>query len=55
MFNVKNYITYTLLGDIVNKHIENENEIIHHYLQFSTQEKTALFEIMSEPIIIEVK
>lgn len=44
-----------MLGDIVEKHIENENDTIHYYLAFSNGEKTALFEITSEPIIKEVK
>lgn len=52
---MKNYIIYSILGDIVDKHIENENEIIHYYLAFSNEDKIALFEIASEPIIKEVK
>lgn len=52
---MKNYIIYSVLGDIIDKHIENENEVIHHYLEFTNGEKIALFEIMSEPIIKEVK
>lgn len=52
---MKNYIIYSVLGDIVNKHIEDENEVIHYYLEFTDGEKIALFEIVSEPIIREVK
>lgn len=52
---MKNYIIYSILGDIIYKHIENENEIIHYYLEFTNGEKAALFEIMSEPIVKEVK
>lgn len=52
---MKNYIIYSIIGDIVDKHIENENEIIHYYLAFSNGDKIALFEIASEPIIKEVK
>ena len=50
-----NYITYSILGDIVNKHIENENETIRHFLEFASEEKIVLFEIVSEPIIKEIK
>ena len=52
---MKNYIIYSVLGDIIEKYIENKNETIHYYLAFSNGEKTALFEIASEPIIKEVK
>ena len=50
-----NYIIYSVLGDIVDRHIEDENEIIHHYLEFTNGEKTVLFEVVSEPIIKEVE
>ena len=52
---MKNYIIYSILGDIVEKHIEDENEVIHYYLKFTNGEKIALFEIVSEPIIGEVE
>lgn len=52
---MKNYIIYSILGDIVDKHIEDENETIHYYLEFTNGEKIVLFEVMSEPIIREVK
>jgi len=52
---MKNYIIYSILGDIIGKHIENENEIIHHYLEITDGEKIVLFEIMSEPIVKKVK
>ena len=52
---MKNYIIYSVLGDVVDKRIENENEVIHYYLAFSNVDKIALFEIASEPIIKEVK
>ena len=50
-----NYIIYSILGNIVDKHIETENETIHHFLEFTNGEKIVLFEIVSEPIIREVK
>ena len=50
-----NYITYSILGDIVNQHIENEDEIVHHYLEFVNEKKIVLFEVASAPIIIEVE
>jgi len=52
---MKNYIVYSILGDVINKHIEDENEIIHYYLEFTNGEKAAFFEIVSEPIVREVK
>lgn len=51
----KNYIVYSILGDVVEKHIKNKDEIIHYYLAFSNGEKMALFEIASEPIVKEIK
>ena len=52
---MKNYIVYNILGDIIDKCIEDENEVIHYYLEFTNGEKIALFEIVSEPIIRKVK
>ena len=53
---MKNYVIYSINGNIVNKHVENENEPIHYFLAFPSNEKElALFEIVSEPKTVKIE